>query len=621
MFLGESRVGQPFTAQEPFMTRDPITLDNVNLPLNYGIDDNPSNSLFVFETIFGDGTALNPLTDAPHAFSLTQTADGIHETAYCKTNGIDNLDTTNAALWRDAIRDLYQFMVRDYLKGWNYGEFSIDNGNPSWTINFAESASPVEDVEIGLQMQGTPVLTQYTDNNAFISFKMADLENMLPTDPDYPVSIDDYKMDYYKEGDDGEPVLDETLEVFTVSAPNSTDTTGSPDSIIVADGSPNPDYNPNYGDVIPILITDYVTDPDIIMIKSLDGKMAQRLPVLDENEQPTGEYQEEWLGGLSELTYLQTYMTSKKGYEPVLNEDYLVNQYDDEGNEMLDENDEPILLNQLPEIEAFMAWQTRNVTNKLLIIDNVNGKSYRSYNKYAHIGGLKAKILYVDIQAKTIKVENKWRAPANNEVNIELDGNNVISVGDWFITNPDDTKLHMTGILHDESDETVNLATGKFRGELEDVIEDDIVVEDNAIYNKYIEFQGSQLATIMDYNLFCRCLAVEQSFGTGEIKNYQFPSEGLLLADGFSSGAFPTEDIMITLLRTLMQNMPDNKGEIEQSLAEAIARGLWKLFDDWKNNTRLKQNENSPLPYMSSFPPNVDIWGQGYISIMDLKLE
>jgi hypothetical protein len=282
-------------------------------------------------------------------------------------------------------------------------------------------------------MVGTPVVSSSIDNNSVIVFKIADLENMSPTDPDYPVAITDYKLDYYipnPDDEEGDPILDETLEYFTVNTPNEYDTTGSPDSILIEDGSPNPEYNPNYGDIILINITDYVTDPDIIIIKSLDGKMAQRLPILDENDQPTGEYGTEWVGGLSELVYLQTYITSKKGYEPLLNEEYFVNQYDDEGNIMYDDDGNEILLNQLPEKEAFMAWLTKSLTSTLLATDNENGKSYRTYPRYAHIGGLKARIIDLDIPNKFIKVENKWRAPANGEVNIELDGTNVISVGD-----------------------------------------------------------------------------------------------------------------------------------------------------------------------------------------------
>ena len=90
---------------------------------------------------------------------------------------------------------------------------------------------------------------------------------MPPNDPDYPVAITDYKLDYYIANPDfidsestpdvDEFILDETLEYFTVNSPNEYDTTGSPDSILIEDGSPNPDYNPNYGDIILINITDY----------------------------------------------------------------------------------------------------------------------------------------------------------------------------------------------------------------------------------------------------------------------------------------------------------------------------------------------------------------------------
>ena len=644
VFLGESTTNQTFTAEQPFITRNPITLDNVNLPAttndaDYTFSDNPANSLFLFETIFGSGSSINPDLNCPWAWSLTQTTDGIHS-AYCNTSSISHLDTGNAASWRDTIQEWYRPKVREYLKAWNYGEFSIDNGSASWDITFAEASEPIKNDETNVEMKGTTVVASYTDNDSSISFKIADLENMPPNDPDYPVAITDYKLDYYIANPDfidsestpdvDEFILDETLEYFTVNSPNEYDTTGSPDSILIEDGSPNPDYNPNYGDIILINITDYVTDPDIIKIKSLDGKLAQRLPILDENDQPTGEYGAEWIGGLSELVYLQTYITSKKGYEPVLNEDYLVNQYDDEGNIMYDEEGNEILLNQLPEKEAFMSWLTIPLTSALLATDNENGKSYRTYPRYAHMGGLKAKILDLDIPNKIIKVENKWRAPANSEINIELDGTNVISVGDWFINSTDDSgdevKLYMPGVFHDESDENINLATGKFRGELEDVMGEDadgneIVVEDHAIYNKYVEFQGNELASIMDYNLFCRCLAVEQSFNMGELKNYQYPTNGLLLSDGYSTGhEFPTEEEYVTQMQTAFSSFGGGN-YIKISLAEAVGRALYKLHDDWVTSTRLKQNSNSPLPYMSSFPPNVDTWGKGYISIMDLKLE
>ena len=626
IFLGESTTNQTFTAAQPFITRDPITLDNVNLPNGYDISDSPANSLFLFETIFGSGSALNPVTDTPWAWDLTQTTSGVHS-AYCNTSSISNLDTSNAASWRNIIQDFYKYKVRNYLKGWNYGEFSIDNGTASWSITFAEASSPVKNDETNVEMVGTTVVSSYADNNDAISFKIADLESMPANHPDYPVAITDYKLDYYISNpeEEGEPILDETLEYFTVNSPNTYDTTGSPESVLIEDGSPNPDYNSNYGDIILINIIDYVTDPDIIIIKSLDGKMAQRLPILADNDQPTGEYGAEWIGGLSELIYLQTYMTSKKGYEPILNEDYLVNEYDDEGNAMLNEEGDEILLNQLPEKEEFMAWLTIPLTSALLGTDNANGKSYRTYPRYAHMGGLKAKILELDIANKVIKVENKWRPPANSEVNITLDGTNVISVGDWFINSTDDNgdevKIYMPGTLHNEPNENINLATGKFRGELEDVIEDDIVIEDNAIYNKYIEFQGSNLSSIMDYNFFCRCLAVEQSFGMGELKNYQYPTNGLLLSDGYSTGhEFPTEEEYVTQVQAGMMILGGGN-YITSSLAEAVGRGLYEMHNNWINGTRLKQNNNSPLPYMSSFPPNVDIWGKGYISIMDLKLE
>ena len=101
MFLGQSTTNQTFTTEQPFITRDPITADNVNLPAttndsDYTYSDNPANSLFLFETIFGSGSSLDPDLNCPWAWSLTQTTDGIHS-AYCNTSSINHLDTGNAA--------------------------------------------------------------------------------------------------------------------------------------------------------------------------------------------------------------------------------------------------------------------------------------------------------------------------------------------------------------------------------------------------------------------------------------------------------------------------------------------------------------------------------------------